>query len=443
MENSNKFKYLQELIMNLLEDTLIKLKRSSILLATAPTDLKNKALKSIADKLKKKSGEIIAQNKIDLDNGIKSNLSSPLQKRLKFDEKKLETVINGINDLIKLEDPVNKILSVMQLDQDLILTKVSVPIGVIGVIFESRPDALVQISTLCLKSGNSVILKGGKEAVNTNKILSEIIISSIEEIDRIFKNTMHLIETREEVKEILQYDKYINLIIPRGSNDFVRFIQNNTSIPVLGHADGICHLYIDNEADINEAVKIAIDSKTQYVAVCNALETLLVHKEIAQAFLPELKKEMDKKNVQLIGDEETLKIIPGIQKATEKDWKTEYLDLILSIKTVDNIDQAIEHINTYGSNHTDSIVTKNKQNADKFKSLVDSASVLVNCSTRFSDGFRYGMGAEVGISTNKIHARGPVGLEGLTIYKYILEGKNHIVDDYATGKKKFNHKRLK
>ena len=443
MENSNKFKYLQELIMNLLEDTLIKLKRSSILLATSPTDLKNKALKSIADKLKKKSGEIIAQNKIDLDNGIKSNLSSPLQKRLKFDEKKLETVINGINDLIKLEDPVNKILSVMQLDQDLILTKVSVPIGVIGVIFESRPDALVQISTLCLKSGNSVILKGGKEAVNTNKILSEIIISSIEEIDRIFKNTMHLIETREEVKEILQYDKYINLIIPRGSNDFVRFIQNNTSIPVLGHADGICHLYIDNEADINEAVKIAIDSKTQYVAVCNALETLLVHKEIAQAFLPELKKEMDKKNVQLIGDEETLKIIPGIQKATEKDWKTEYLDLILSIKTVDNIDQAIEHINTYGSNHTDSIVTKNKQNADKFKSLVDSASVLVNCSTRFSDGFRYGMGAEVGISTNKIHARGPVGLEGLTIYKYILEGKNHIVDDYATGKKKFNHKRLK
>ena len=428
--------------MNTLEDILIKLKKSSILLATSPTDLKNKALKNIAYNLKNKSHDIIKQNKIDLETGIKSNLSSPLQKRLKFDEKKLETVINGINDLIKLEDPINKILLKMQLDKDFILTKISVPIGVIGVIFESRPDALVQISTLCLKSGNSVILKGGKEAINTNKILSEIIISSIEKTNSIFKNTMYLIETREEVKEILQYDKYINLIIPRGSNDFVRYIQNNTTIPVLGHADGICHLYIDNEVDINEAVKITIDSKTQYVAVCNALETLLVHKGIAEKFLPELKKEMDKKNVQLRGDKQTKKIIPDILETTEQDWKTEYLDLILSIRIVDNIEQAIDHINTYGSNHTDSIVTKNKKNADKFKALVDSASVLVNCSTRFSDGFRYGMGAEVGISTNKIHARGPVGLEGLTIYKYILEGKNHIVSDYSTGKKKFNHKKL-
>lgn len=429
--------------MNSLEEILAKLKKSSTLLSTASTDLKNKALKNIAKNLKKNSDEIIKQNKIDLDNGIKSNLSSPVQKRLKFDEKKIDDVIQGIFDLVKLEDPINKTLNQMQLDKDLILTKVSVPIGVIGVIFESRPDALVQISTLCLKSGNCAILKGGREAINTNKILTLIITSSIEEVDTVFNDTICLFETREDIEKILKYDKYINLIIPRGSNEFVKYIQNNTSIPVLGHSEGICHLYIDEEADVDQAVKLAIDSKTQYVAVCNALETLLVHKNIAKKFLPELQKEMNKKNVILKGDKETKKIIPDIQDATEEDWRTEYLDLILSIKIVDNIDEAIEHINTYGSMHTDSIATKNKSNADKFKSLVDSASVLVNCSTRFSDGFRYGMGAEVGISTNKIHARGPVGLEGLTIYKYILEGNNHIVDDYSTGKKKFNHKKLK
>ncbi|HPO49484.1 MAG TPA: glutamate-5-semialdehyde dehydrogenase, partial [Spirochaetota bacterium] len=251
-----------------------------------------------------------------------------------------------------------------------------------------------------------------------------------------------LIETREEVSEILQYHKYINLVIPRGSNEFVQYIQKNSSIPVLGHADGICHLYVDKDANISDAVKITMDSKTQYVAVCNALETLLVHKDIASLFLPKLKIETDKKNVVLKGDKETKRILVDIEDATEIDWKTEYLDYILSVKIVSNIDEAIEHINFYGSGHTDGIVSSNKNNIELFKSLVDTASVMVNCSTRFSDGYRYGFGAEVGISTNKIHARGPVGLEGLVIYKYILEGSSDVVADYSEGRKNFKHKKI-
>lgn len=428
--------------MNNIETILNKMKKASTLLANASTDLKNSALLKIAENLDKKAFEIIKENEKDLKKAEKTNLSMPLLKRLKFDNKKISTVIDGIRSLIKLEDPSNKVLSKTLLDNDLTLIKKSVPIGVIGVIFESRPDALVQIATLCIKSGNCSILKGGSEALNTNKILADIIKNSIEETDKCFENTITLIETREDVSEILKYNKYINLIIPRGSNEFVQYIQKNSSIPVLGHADGICHLYIDKEIDMKSAIDITVDSKTQYVAVCNALETLLVHKNIAKEFLPKLKEELIKKNVIIKGDTETIKIIPDIDNATEEDWKTEYLDLILSIKIVDNINEAINHINKYGSGHTDSIVTNIADNANIFKSLVDSASVLVNCSTRFSDGFRYGLGAEVGISTNKIHARGPVGLEGLIIYKYILEGNGNIVADYSEGRKNFIHKRL-
>ena len=428
--------------MDKIEKTLIKMKKASILLANASTEMKNLALKKIAENLKKNSAYIIKQNEIDLENADKMNLSAPLLKRLKLDEKKVTSVIKGIDSLIRLEDPVNKIQSKMLLDDGLILTKISVPIGVIGVIFESRPDALIQISTLCIKSGNCAILKGGSEAIKTNKILTQIIVDSISEVDQLFLNTISLIETREDVSKILKYDKYINLIIPRGSNQFVQYIQNNSSIPVLGHADGICHLYIDRAINTENAIKITVDSKTQYVAVCNALETLLVHKDIAKEFLPKLQKEMNIKNVVLKGDKKTKEIIPDINDATDEDWKTEYLDLILSIKVVDNIDEAINHINTFGSGHTDGIVTNIKNNADKFKSLVDSASVIINCSIRFSDGYRYGMGAEVGISTNKIHARGPVGLEGLMIYKFILEGNGQIVQDYSNGEKKFKHKKL-
>jgi glutamate-5-semialdehyde dehydrogenase len=425
--------------MSTLENILKRSKITSIFLANAGTEVKNKILEKISENLQKKSGEIFIQNVTDMKKAEEENLQTPLLKRLKFDQSKLNDVVEGIKGLIKLKDPANRVLEKTMLDDGLILTKISVPIGVIGVIFESRPDALVQIATLCLKSGNCALLKGGSEALNTNRILAKIIVDSINEIEPAFAESIHLLETREDVKNILQYNKYIDLVIPRGSNQFVQYIQKNTLIPVLGHADGICHLYVDKNADIGKAVNVTVDSKTQYVAVCNALETLLVHKDIAGRFLPELKVAMDEKKVILKGDERTRKILSDIEPAVEEDWKTEYLDYILSIKIVDSIEEAIDHINTYGSKHTDSIVTSDTESASRFKSLVDSSSVMVNASTRFSDGFKYGMGAEVGISTNKIHARGPVGLEGLVIYKFILEGNGQTVRDYAEGKKKFKH----
>jgi len=421
-------------------ETALQAKSASIALAAVKTEVKNNALAEIAKKLKERSGEIIAANKKDLANAQKNNLAAPLLKRLKFDESKIADVCAGIESLIKLDDPVGKILSATELDKGLELYKVSCPIGVIGIIFESRPDALVQISTLCLKSGNAVLLKGGSEAAKTNKILADV-ISKASEKAGLPKGWIQLLETRQDVAEMLGLDDYIDLIIPRGSNEFVRYIMDNTNIPVLGHAEGICHVYVDGEANLDMAINIAVDSKCQYVAVCNAAETLLVDEKIAKTFLPKVKKALEQKGVELRGCEKTLSII-DVQTATEKDWSTEYLDKIISIKVVAGLDEAIEHINRYGSGHTDAIVTADKQKAGRFMELVDSANVFWNCSTRFSDGFRYGLGAEVGISTNKIHARGPVGLEGLVIYKWKLYGQGQVVEDYATGGKKFKHKKL-
>lgn len=417
-----------------------QVKESSLLLAAAKTELKNKALARIAESLKERKGEIIEANREDLLRSERENLPEPLLKRLKFDESKIADVIDGIYSLIKLEDPVGKTLLSTELDSGLELYKVTCPIGVIGVIFESRPDALVQISTLCLKSGNGVLLKGGSEASSTNRILSEIIIAATAEAG-IPPKWAALLETREDVNEMLKMDRYIDLIIPRGSNDFVRYIMEHSKIPVLGHADGICHCYVEEDADLEMALKIVVDSKTQYVAVCNALETLLVHGKIAPAFLPPLKKALEEKKVELLGCPRTREIIP-IQAATEDDWRTEYLDYKLSIKVVSGLEEAIDHINRYGSGHTDSIVTSDRKKAARFMDYVDSGNVFWNCSTRFSDGFRYGFGAEVGIGTGKIHARGPVGLDGLVIYKYKLLGNGHIVEDYAERRKTFKHRDL-
>ena len=417
-----------------------KAKSASILLSAIKTETKNAALARIAEALKSKSAEIIAANQKDLRLAEKNKLASPLLKRLKFDEGKIADVCAGIESLIKLDDPVGKTISATELDEGLNLYKVSCPIGVIGVVFESRPDALVQISTLCLKSGNAVLLKGGSEAANTNKILAKVIAEATAK-SGIPVGWIQLLETRQDVAEMLKMDEDIDLVIPRGSNEFVRYIMNHTNIPVLGHAEGICHVYVDGAADIDMAVKIALDSKCQYVAVCNATETLLVANKIAKAFLPKVKAAFDAKNVELRGDKKTRSIIK-VKPATEKDWATEYLDYILSIKVVAGVDEAIEHINHYGSHHTDAIVTQDKATAEKFLDLVDSAGVFWNCSTRFSDGYRYGLGAEVGVSTTKIHARGPVGLEGLLIYKWKLLGTGQIVADYAEGKKKFTHKKL-
>lgn len=417
-------------------------KKASIRLAAADTRKKNNALKAISVAIKQKTDEILKANKLDVAKATSEKISPALLKRLKFDENKINEVCSGIENLVGLDDPTGKTLYAMEMDKGLDLYKVSCPIGVIGVIFESRPDALVQISTLCLKSGNAVILKGGIEAANTNQKLYEV-ISEASLKAGIPENWIQNLHTRADVQAMLSLDKYIDLLIPRGSNQFVSYIMDNTNIPVLGHADGICHIYVDEQADIEMAVKITVDAKTQYAAVCNSVETLLVHKNIANKFLPLIKKALEAKGVELRGCEKTRKII-NIKPADEIDWATEYLAEIISIRVVDSIDEGIDHINTYGSHHTDAIITQSRTLAAEFMQLVDSANVFVNASTRFSDGYRYGLGAEVGISTNKIHARGPVGLEGLVIHKWKLVGSGQIVADYAgEDAKPFMHKKLK
>lgn len=415
-------------------------KEAALKLVACDAALKDRALAEIADELLKRREEIVKANLEDLERSKNENLAAPLLKRLKFDEAKIADVVDGIKSLISLEDPVGKTQLATALDEGLELYRVTCPIGVIGIIFESRPDALVQISTLCLKSGNAALLKGGAEARKTNRVLADIIAGASKRAG-IPDHWIGLLETRAEVGEMLKMDKYIDLIIPRGSNEFVRYIMDHSNIPVMGHADGICHCYVDKKADLGMAVRIVVDSKTQYAAVCNATETLLVNEAIAGEFLPALKDGLDAKGVVLVGCEATRALLP-VEAATEEDWRTEYLDYKLSVKLVKDINEAVEHINTYGSRHTDSIITEDRENAALFLNTVDSGNVFWNCSTRFSDGFRYGFGAEVGVSTGKLHARGPVGMEGLVIYKYKLFGNGHIVEDYAKGIKTFKHTRL-
>lgn len=417
-----------------------KAKGASKILASLSSEVKDEALKAIKKSLNMNSSIIIEKNKIDLTRSEEENLAAPLLKRLTFQEAKIAEVSEGIDSLLKLADPVGKVNKATELDEGLILNQVSCPIGVISMIFESRPDALVQIASLALKSGNGVILKGGSEAKETNRILFELIDKASVEAG-LPEGWIVLAESREDVSAMLELNDSIDLIIPRGSNEFVSFIMKNTSIPVMGHADGICHSYVDKSADLEMAVKVVVDSKTQYVAVCNALETLLVHSDIAKEFLPKLKTALDAKNTELRGCSRTTQII-NIDSATEEDWKTEYLDYILSIKVVDSIDEAIDHIHKYGSGHTDMILTNDSTSAENFLNRVDSADVYWNCSTRFCDGFKYGLGAEVGVSTNRLHARGPVGMDGLLSYKWKLRGNGHIAADYAEGRKSFTHKPL-
>jgi glutamate-5-semialdehyde dehydrogenase len=410
-------------------------------LAAAKSDAKNRALAAIARALETHRDEIVAANRRDLARAETENLAAPLLKRLRFDEAKITEAVEGIHSLVALPDPVGATLSATELDQGLELYKVSCPIGVIGVIFESRPDALVQISCLCLKSGNAVLLKGGSEAAATNRILAET-ISAASVAAGMPAGWLALLETRADVAAILGLDEDIDLIIPRGSNEFVRHIMDNTAIPVLGHADGICHVYIDRYAELDMAVRIAVDSKTQYVAVCNAAETILVHQALAAGLLPGLKTALEARGVEIRGCARTRALI-DVAAAVEQDWRTEYLDLIVSVGVVNDLDAAIAHINRYGSGHTDVIVTADRARALRFMDYVDAADVFWNCSSRFSDGFRYGLGAEVGISTSKIHARGPVGLEGLVIYKWRMIGSGQIVADYSgPGAKPFTHRRL-
>jgi glutamate-5-semialdehyde dehydrogenase len=414
-------------------------KNAGFRLLALSREVKDKALREIASRLAARKEEILEANREDLALAKKRQIAMPLQKRLELSEAKIAQMIAGIEDLIALEDPVGRTVGVKELDEGLVLHRETAPIGLIGVIFESRPDALVQIGCLCLKSGNAVILKGGSEAAKSNRVLHRLMSEAMSATDDAFRDALQLVETREEIGELLKLDSLVDLMIPRGSNSLVRHIQDNTKIPVLGHAEGICHMYVDSEAERGMALELVWDAKCQYVAVCNALETLLVHERIANDLLPRLKAVL--RDVELRGDEKA-RAVTSMNPAVEEDWSTEYNDLILSIKVVESLDEAVRHINRYGSHHTDSIVTRNEETAKRFMDEVDSASVMWNCSTRFADGYRYGLGAEVGISTGKIHARGPVGLEGLTIYKYKLVGKGHTVAPYAEGKRRFTHRDL-
>lgn len=423
-----------------IQEQAAAMKLDSSKLAAATITERNGALKAIIEALIANKTSIIEANKADLDAAKENGIDAPVLKRLKFDEHKLDDVIKGIQDLIALPDPLGKVQMKRELDEDLLLIRESCPIGVIGVIFEARPDAMIQISTLCLKSGNCAILKGGSEAMNTNREVFQTIYRAAVSAG-MPENCMMQVEARSDITELLECHKSVDLLIPRGSNSFVQYIMNHTKIPVMGHADGICHIYADKDLSLEKAVKVIVDSKTQYTAVCNATETLLVHKDAADILLPALNSALKEKQVEVRGTDDVRKVI-DCDAATEEDFKTEYLDLIISIKIVSDIDEAIEHINKYGSHHTDCILTENSDTARKFMQYVDSAGVYQNCSTRFADGYRYGFGAEVGISTGKLHARGPVGLEGLCTYKYKLFGNGNVVADYAEGRKQFHFKDL-
>jgi glutamate-5-semialdehyde dehydrogenase len=417
------------------------MKLDSPTMAAAPKEVRNNALSNIAKTLIENQDEIFLANQKDLEKAEVNNIPESVVKRLKFNKEKLNDVVKGIDNLIKLPDKVYETQFVRELDEGLTLVRESCPIGVIGVIFEARPDALVQIASLCIKSGNCAILKGGSETKHTNKVLFTLIYKAAVE-SGLPENCLFQCELRDEISEMLDCHGYVDLLIPRGSNAFVQYIMNNTKIPVMGHADGICHIYVDKDFDIEKAIPVIIDAKSQYTAACNAVETLLVHKDAVDRLMPRLNEAFREHQIELRASKDMAENL-GCELATEEDFKTEYLDLIISAKTVENIDEAVRHINKYGSHHTDCIITEDKAAAEYFMKMVDSAGVYQNCSTRFADGFRYGFGAEVGISTGKIHARGPVGIEGLLTYKYKLYGNGHIVDDYAKGKKEFHFKDLK
>lgn len=417
----------------------------SRILATVSTATKNEALEAMAETLDSHRMEILDANSKDMASAkamlADGKITEQMVKRLKVDDDKISGMIDGIKDVIKLDDPVGKTISALELDDGLNLYQISCPIGMLGVIFESRPDVVPQIMSLCLKSGNSVAFKGGSEAAETIKVLFDLLTEAVGR-NGIPAEAFVLMQSREDISAILGLDEYIDLLIPRGSNDFVKYIQNNTKIPVLGHAAGICHMYVDSEADLDLAVATALDAKIQYPAVCNALETLLVNRSVAGSFLPRMMKAYSENGVEMRVDGEIRNMFPYVETkpATDEDWDTEYGDLIIAIKLVEDAEEAIAFINLHGSHHTDAIITENKMKQARFVSAVDSADVFINASTRFADGFRYGKGAEVGISTNKIHSRGPVGMEGLMIYKYVLVGNGQVVKDYVGhDAKKFTH----
>ena len=429
------------------QESAKRAKDVALQLATLSTATKNRALEAIADALIEHREHILEANRHDVTQATRlverGALAKPLLDRLKLTEHKVLDMATGVRSVAGLPDPVGQTLSTIELDTGLVLTQVTCPIGVIGAIFESRPDAVPQIASLCWKSGNAVIMKGGSEAQASNRVLGQLIRDAVASVDAACVEAIQMIETREDVYALLALDEYIDLFIPRGSNAFVGYIQEHTRVPVLGHSEGLCHAYVDQHADLARAVAVCYDAKVQYPAVCNAIETVLVHHQVAQTFLPMLASVYCKAGVEMRGCAATRAILSNVLEATVEDWDTEYLDLIVSLRVVDSLEEAIAHINQHGSGHTDTILTEAPEAATQFLEQVDSATVMHNASTRFADGFRFGKGAEVGISTNKTHARGPVGLDGLVIYKYRLVGQGHVVADYVGAQARpFTHRPL-
>jgi len=413
------------------------LRRAATDLGLTSDDQRREALLAMAESLRANTGAIVAANQVDLKNAEQNGLAPALMARLKLDDVKLEGAITGVRQLAELADPLGRRQLHRELDDGLVLERVSVPLGVVGVIFEARPDAVIQIASLAIRSGNGAILKGGREAECTNKAVMAALQQGLVATS-VSPEALALLTTREDSLALLRLEGLVDLIIPRGSNELVRFIQDNTRIPVLGHADGVCHLYVDAEADPDQAVAIALDSKVQYPAACNAMETLLVHADIAEIFLEKAIPAFQAEGVRLLGDPGACSL--GISEAAaDADWSTEYLALTLSVRVVDDLAAALEHIRRYGSRHTEAIATCNVSTAELFLRSVDSAGVYHNCSTRFADGFRYGFGAEVGISTQTLPPRGPVGLEGLVTYRYRLRGDGHTAAEYASGARRFSH----
>ncbi len=413
---------------------------AALTLAGKDDATRSEALEAIASSIEGASEEILAANERDVAAAEQlladGEYTQAFVDRLTLSAEKIDSIAEMVRSVADQTNPLGRTRVARHLDDGLDLYERTVPLGVVGSVFESRPDALVQIASLCLKSGNAAILKGGSEALHTNRVLYELIRDASEDPP---DGWIQLIEAREDVDTLLGMDDRIDLMMPRGSADFVRYIQQNTSIPVLGHSDGVCHVYVDRLADLEMATEIAFDAKVQYPAVCNAVETLLVHQAVAEEFLPAMAARYRGADVEMRGDEVTREHI-DIAAASEPDWATEYGDLIVSIRVVGSLEDAIDHVTTYGSKHTDAIVTADDERAQRFMLGLDSASVFHNASTRFSDGYRFGLGAEVGISTGKTHARGPVGLEGLTTYQYYLEGDGHVVGDYVGPKaRSFTH----
>ncbi|WP_256403174.1 glutamate-5-semialdehyde dehydrogenase [Halorubrum salinum] len=408
--------------------------RAALRLANVDEAARNEALRSIADALREEEAAILDANARDVaaaeDLLAQGEYTQALVDRLKLDAAKIEDIAEMVESVAEQDDPLGRTLAARELDEGLDLYRVSVPLGVVATVFESRPDALVQIAALALKSGNAVILKGGSEASESNRVLHRIIEDATADIADIPDGWAGLVEAHEEVDRLLELDDQIDLVMPRGSSEFVSYIQDTTQIPVLGHTEGICHVYVDEAADLEMAEDVAFDAKVQYPAVCNAVETLLVNESVAAEFLPDLVERYEDAGVELRGDDAVREVV-DVGAATADDWDTEYGDLELSIAVVDDVYEAIAHVNSHGSKHTESIVTADDAAAEAFMTGIDAASVFHNASTRFADGYRYGLGAEVGISTGKVHARGPVGLEGLTTYKYYLEGDGHLVASYS------------